>query len=144
VRGLLVALAGTVLWLPSHLFSQSYGERDTDFRVSLSHRSEPPAGLEATIVTTNIYPCEGYTIRSGVTWEKDTISLHLFGFVRPSPCIQSGSEATGTAFVGTIRDSTFFFRITYRGESDLHKVVVRKTRLSVTPIRSAFTELRGF
>lgn len=138
----LFVVALTSALCPSILFSQSYGERDTDFRISLLRRSDPPAGLYASIVTTTLYPCEGYIIRSGVSWEKDTISLHLFGLVRPSRCIQGGSEATGSAFLGAIPDSTFYLRVGYRGENNLHQVVVRKGRRVVIPVRSTFTEVK--
>ena len=139
----LMALA-IVVWFPSFLLCQSYGERDTGFRISLSRTPEAPSVLAAALVTTSVYPCEGYQIRSMVTWEKDTISLHILGFTRPTPCIQGGSEATGNASLGSMPDSTFFIRILYRGEIDLHKLGTRKKSLTIAPIRRAFTELRGF
>ena len=122
---------------------QSYGGRDTDFRITLSHMSDPD-GIQARIVTTNTYPCEGYGIRSQVTWDRDTVNLWIGSFVQPSPCIQSMSEAEGTAYLGNLRDTTYVVRVYYRGEADLHLVKFLGGRILVRPLRSEFTSLSGY
>lgn len=128
--------------LGSVCVAQSFGERDTDFRIVLERRTEKPSGFQANITTTSTYPCEGYSLRTRVRWDKDTISVHVLGLVRPSPCIQSSAEATGTAFIGELKEGISYVRIFYRGDVDLHRVVRSKSRLSAIPIQRTFTELK--
>jgi hypothetical protein len=129
--------------LTHYCIAQSSGERDTDFKVVLERRTEKPAGFQANIATTSTYPCEGYSLRIRLRWDKDTISLFLLGLVRPSPCVQSSAEATGTVFIGELKEGVSFVRILYRGDIDLHKVIRSKGRLRTIPIRRTFTDLRA-
>ena len=139
-----LAVAAAAVLLPcGDAVSQSYGGRDTDFRITLGYRSDP-AGVEANIITTSSYPCEGYTIRSQVTWYRDTVNLRIVNFVRPSPCMQSMSEAQGTAFLGNLRDTTYVVRVYYREDVDLHRVKFSGGRILVRPIRNDFTRLSGY
>ena len=129
-----------LVFVPTIAETQSLGERDTGFKIILSQRAEKPKGLQAFITSTNTYPCEGYTIRSQVRWERDTVSIRILGLLRPSPCIQSASEATGSAYLGTLADGLHVIRIYYRGDVDLHKVTISKSQISVAPLRNQFTE----
>ena len=140
-----VFLVGILATLPPewNAASQSYGDRDTDFRITLRYITEPH-GIEARIVTTNTYPCEGYGIRSYATWDRDTVNLRIFGLVQPSPCIQSMSEAEGTAFLGDLRDSTYIVKIYYRGDVDMHRVKFSGGRIMIRPVRSDFTRVNGY
>lgn len=125
----------------SYCIAQSSGERDTDFRISLERSHENPNGYLAHVTTTNTYPCAGYTIRSSVRWDGDTVSVHFLGLLRPSPCVQSSDEATGTAFVGDLAGSPLFMRFQYRGDVDLYRLVRSKGRLKPVPVRQTFTVL---
>jgi len=139
-----LAIAVAMVFLPcGDAAAQSYGGRDTDFRITLGYRTDP-AGIEARITTTNSYPCEGYTIRSQVTWDRDTVNLRIVNFVRPTPCMQSMSEAQGTAFFGNLRDTTCVVRIYYREDVDLHRARFSGRRIVVRPIRNGFTQLSGY
>jgi hypothetical protein len=125
---------------PGTTHGQSFGERDTGFDIDLARQDTPPFGLIATLVTTSTYPCEGYTLRSFVTWENDTVSIRVTGLRTPTPCYGMASEARGTAFLGLPPD-TVYLRIYYRGDADLHRVTTGGRRLSVTPVRSGFTRV---
>jgi hypothetical protein len=129
--------------LAPYCIAQSSGERDTDFKVVLERRIEKPAGFQANIATTSTYPCEGYSLRTRVRWDKDTVSIYVLGLVRPSPCVQSSAEATGTVLIGELKEGVSFVRILYRGDFDLHKVIRSKGRLRTIPIRRTFTDLRA-
>lgn len=121
--------------------AQSLGERDTDFEITLERTYEKPNGYLAHVTTTSMYPCAGYSIRSTVRWDKDTVSIYFLGLLRPSPCIQSSDEATGTVFVGDLTGSNLFIRFQYREDVDLYKLVRVKGRLKPIPIRQTFTTL---
>ena len=140
---LMVAVMALCVAAPD-LMAQSFGERDTGFKIALSYRTEPPAGIQAEIVTTSTYPCEGYTIRSQVTWDRDTVNINIVNFIRPSPCLQLGGEAQGTAFLGNLRDATYVIRVYYRGDSDLHRVTFWRRRITTSPIRNDFTQLASY
>jgi hypothetical protein len=128
------------VFFPTFPEAQSLGERDTGFKIVLSQRTEKPRGLQASITTTSVYPCEGYTVRSRVRWERDTVSITVLGLLRPSPCVKLASEATSTAYLGDLRGGSYIIRLYYRGDVDLHKVMITKGKISVVPLRNAFTE----
>jgi hypothetical protein len=121
---------------------QSYGDLDTGFRIQI-RQSTVAKGHEVTLTTTSTYPCEGYVLRSFLTREQDTLSIHVTGMLRPSPCIQSSSEATGTLLIGQVKPDTSFLRIQYRGETDLHRIINSKKGLRSRPIQSSFTRITG-
>jgi len=123
--------------------AQSYGDRDTGFKVALKRRTAQPAGLEASIVSTTTYPCAGYTIRGSAWSSKDTIVLAIHGLLRPAPCVPLASEAAGTVYLGDLRYPVSVLRITYRGETDLHRISAAGGRVTSTPIRSRFTRVSG-
>jgi hypothetical protein len=122
---------------------QSYGERDTGFKIALKVRTAQPAGLEASVVSTTVYPCAGYTIRASVHSSRDTIVLAIHGMGAPAPCVPLPSEATGTVYLGEVRYPTTFLRVTYRGEADLHRLSSVGGRVTTAPIRSRFTRVTG-
>ena len=121
--------------------SQEVGARDTGFNVTLVRRTEFPPGFEAGITTTSYYPCAGYRMRPTVTWNSDTVSIDIGGFVRPSPCFETMSRATGNVYLGDIADGKYLMRLRYRGDADLYKLKVRNGQIAIDPIISKFTEL---
>ncbi len=122
--------------------AQSQGERDTGFQLTLERSAEPPPGLVVRLVTTSSYPCEGYQIRSRVVFLRDTASITISGLLRPSPCFQTSSEATGTAYLGMPRVFPFVLKIVYRGEIDLYRVFLTSTGgISASAVRTAYTRL---
>jgi hypothetical protein len=114
---------------------------DTKFEIVLTRRTEFPPGLEAQVVTTERYPCAGYTIRTAVSWRLDTLTIHVGGFVRPSPCLADMSRATGTAYLGDIGEGTYVLGIRYRGHQDLHRLSIEDDAKTIEPIENSFTEL---
>lgn len=122
---------------------QHFGDRETDFVIRLSPVALPH-GITATIVTTNLYPCAGYRLRSYSTWEVDTITIHINGMVRPVPCVQVGEVATGSTFLGDLRDSVYYLRVEYRGETDLHRMTVGHGHARARELGARFTSVRGF
>ena len=127
----------------SSAFAQSYGELDTSFKIALKVRTAQPTGLEASIVSTTTYPCAGYTIRGSSWSSRDTLILAVHGMGRPSPCVSLPSEATGTLYLGEIRYPTTILKVTYRGQTDIHRLTIAQGRVTATPIRSRFTRVSG-
>ncbi len=123
--------------------AQTTGSIDTDFDIVLA--PVPTGnGILASLETTSLYPCAGYGIRSTVTWENDTISIHIYGMVQPSPCIQSGDAATGTAYLGDPGPGNYILRIFYRDEVDLHKVAFVPGEATTKPVRDHFSRVQGY
>ena len=127
--------------LPYRTQGQDATPRDTGFKITLSRRAEFPPGFDAEIVTTSYYPCEGYRMRPTVSWNRDTISIDIGGFVRPSPCFKTMSQATGTAYLRDIGDGRYFLRIRYRGDENLYRLGVADGEIAFEPIVATFTEL---
>jgi hypothetical protein len=136
-------LIALLICAASSAFAQSYGELDTSFKIALKVRTAQPAGLEASIVSTTTYPCAGYSIRGSSWSSRDTIILAVHGMGRPSPCVSLPSEATGTLYLGEIHYPTTILRITYRGQTDLHRLTFAQGRVTTAPIRSRFTRVSG-
>ena len=136
-----LSLIALLLLFPYAGLAQFSGDRDTDFTINVSRRTELPYGLQAEIITTSTYPCAGYSIRSHLTWEKDTISISVSGFVQPSPCISTSAEATGTVYLGNPGIGTYFVKVSYRGDVDLHRMQISKQRIRIIPLRNEFTTL---
>lgn len=140
MRVLLIVL---MLLPPTLSSAQSYGERDTGFNLILERTSGPPPGLLAQLVTTSTYPCEGYTIRSRVFVNHDTASIVILGMAQPTPCFQTSSEATGSAYFGEFRAAHFVLKIAYRGDADFYLISQQANgRILATAIRCTFTRLR--
>jgi hypothetical protein len=123
--------------------AQSPGDLDTGFSIALAPAPSGD-GIVAHLETSTMYPCAGYTILSMVTWEKDTISIHINGMMQPSPCIPSGDIATGTAYLGAPGPGNYFLRILYRGEVDIHKVAFVPGEATTKPVRDHFSHIRGY
>jgi hypothetical protein len=64
--------------------------------------------------------------------------------VQPSPCIQSGDVASGTAYLGDPGPGNYFLRVMYRGEVDMHKVAFVPGEATTRPVRDHFSHVRGF
>jgi hypothetical protein len=122
--------------------AQTFEDVDTEFKITLSQRLKPPAGIQADIATTVAYPCVGYTIRTKVSRSQDTIDIKLLGLTRPRPCTKGTGEARGKAFLGNLREGEYQIRIYYRGESDLHDLIVEERRITALPVRSHFTDVK--
>ncbi len=115
---------------------------DTRFNIVLTESNEPK-GVLAAFTTTATYPCEGYQLRTRVVRTDDTLTVYLNGMVRPSPCIQTSSSATGTTYLSDLAHGIYFLQIIYRGESDMYKLIVDNKTFGVITLRSNFTELRS-
>jgi hypothetical protein len=123
--------------------AQDYGRRDTDFEIEVERRTEFPPGYDAHLNSTTIYPCTGYDIRAGFSWMRDTLTIDIGGFRRPSPCIALPASATGSLYVGDIGFGSYVLRIRYRGDEDLHRMTVTDKGVRFRSIRDDFTRLRG-
>ena len=122
--------------------AQDYGRRDTDFEITVTERSEFPPGYDAHLESTALYPCTGYDIRAGVSWNKDTLTIDIGGFRSPTPCITLSAPATGSVYLGDIGMGNYVLRIRYRGEADLHRIRIMQDRVQVREIRSEFTSIQ--
>ena len=121
---------------------QDYGRRDTDFTIGIERRTEFPPGFDAYLTSTKHYPCTGYDIRAGFSWMKDTLTVDIGGFRRPSPCVSLPAPATGSLYIGDIGPGSYVLRIRYRGDEDLHRMTVTPSTMKFKSIRDTFTELR--
>jgi hypothetical protein len=124
------------------LSAQDYGRRDTDFEITITERNEFPPGYDAGLESTALYPCTGYDIRAGVSWNRDTLTIDIGGFRSPTPCITLSAPATGSVYLGDIGQGSYILRIRYRGDVDLHRVRITQDRVQVRGIRSEFTSIR--
>ena len=125
-------------------FSQSAGELDTRFVITLSRtdQSTEPAGVVAELTTSAVYPCEAYQIQTRVAQSTDTLTVYIGGMIRPGGCFAAFSNATGTAFLGDVL-GIYYLRIWYRGVEDLYRVNFRKHSFLIQPLENEFTELKG-
>lgn len=128
--------------LPFFGFSQTNAPLDTRFNIVLTE-STGPKGVLADFRTTATYPCEGYRLQTRLARTSDTLTVFVNGLIRPSPCIQSSSNATGTAFLGDISAGISYLQVTYRGESDVYKIIAGEKWFAVIALRFNFTELRS-
>jgi hypothetical protein len=120
---------------------QDFGDRDTDFAITVSELENTPFGFAADLETGATYPCAGYRIRSSVTRQADTLTLWIGGFVRPSPCYPLAGSATGTVYLGTLREGSRIFRIRYRNEEDLYEIWNIHGEVGMTPLQAWFTTI---
>lgn len=124
------------------LHSQSFGDIDTKFVFNVMHFSENNnLGLAADVSTTETYPCAGFRITLSQSRVQDTITVSIGGLVRPNPCFQTQSEATGKLFIGPLQQGQYVLRVYYRGQSDLYKLTLGATQFTLQPIQNEFTEL---
>ena len=121
---------------------QDQGRRDTDFKITLLTRKEFPPGYDANLESTAIYPCTGYNIRTGISWNRDTLNIDIGGFRTPSPCISLPAPATGSVYLGNIGSGAYILRIRYRDDEDLHRLTLKGGSGKFKSIRSVFTSLR--
>ena len=140
-HNVLIPLTLLLIAFPYKAQSQDEGPRDTGFKLTLVKRTEFPPGFDAEIVTTSYYPCAGYQMRPTVSWNRDTISIEIGGFVRPSPCFKMMSQATGTAYLRDIGDGKYFLRIRYRGDADLYWLRVANAAVAFDPVAATFTAI---
>ena len=75
---------------------------------------------------------------------QDTITVIIGGLIRPNPCFQAESEATGKLFIGPLQSGDYILKIYYRGASDLYALAMSEYTFTVKPIQTEFTEVRGY
>jgi hypothetical protein len=141
---LLMLIALMLLLLTPVVQSQesSPGQLDTKFRIEIIQRSEFPPGLDAEVTTTSVYPCAGYRLGCSTVWNRDTLNIHIGGLVRPTPCIQGMSRATGSTYLGNIGSGSYILRLRYRGETDLYEFVREQSEIQVKPLCVSFSTVR--
>jgi hypothetical protein len=122
--------------------SQSFGNIDTKFIFKLLYFSEGnQLGLAAHVSTTATYPCAGFGIKLTQLRMQDTITVIIGGLIRPNPCFQTESEATGKLFIGPLRSGDYILKIYYRGTSDLYRLTINQFTFSLKSIHIQFTEI---
>ncbi len=126
---------------PPDASGQSLGELDTGYKIQLLW-TEEPHGLGASIMSTTLYPCVGYTIRSSVERSHDTLQIYIAGLLSPTPCLQDMNEATGTCYLGNIEGGSYFVAISYRGRRDLYRLRIEDRELIVHPVQTTFTTVQ--
>jgi hypothetical protein len=142
IRALLLTIALPFFAAIPELTAQDYGKRDTDFTITIHERDEFPPGFDADLESSAIYPCTGYDIRAGISWNRDTLTIDIGGFRAPAPCITLSAPATGTVYLGDIGPGTYVLRIRYRGDSDLHRVKLTGESAQIRAIANEFTTIR--
>ncbi len=139
----LIACHGILLLTYVPTFPHTTGTLDTHFDIVLSYNQAEPSGIVAAITTITSYACEGYLIQTRVLQNLDTVTIHIGGMIRPTPCFTAFSSATGTAFIGNLCNGIRYLKIQSRGENDLYKLSFEQRSVDITRIRSRFTELNG-
>lgn len=124
---------------PDRSNGQDYGRRDTDFMITLITRTGFPSGFDALLETKKQYPCTGYRILAGVSWNSDTLTIAIGGLVRPSPCVPMPAEATGSLYLGDIGSGSYILRIRYRSETETHRLHIQHRDVRVESGPSSFT-----
>lgn len=138
----LAVCLSVLLFTPLLTLSQSHDARDTNFIIALSHNDAEPGGIVAEITTTATYPCEGYRIQTRLTQNMDTLTVHIGGLIRPSPCFHTSGNAETKILLGNFH-SEILLRISYRGESDMYKITIDNNTFIILPMKKEFTEVRG-
>jgi hypothetical protein len=141
VKPIAVCVLGLLVLATPALKAQDYGRRDTDFKVEIERQKEFPPGYTADMQSTTIYPCTGYDIRAGCSWMRDTLTVDIGGFRRPSPCVALPAAATGSIYLGDIGPGSYVLRIRYRADEDLHRMTVTEKGIRFRIIRSNFTTI---
>ena len=139
MRAALLLFLTSVIF-PSMLGAQSYGDLDTRFTFSLFRSEIDPIGLIIALTTTADYPCDGYTLRTRVSRQRDTITVSILGMLTPNPCNGAFGRAKGSAFLGNQVAGKYFVRLYYRGVSDLYRLSFDKGKIILSPIIKTFTE----
>jgi hypothetical protein len=129
-----------ILAIASFFLSQSSTNLDTHFAIALSRTNEPN-GIVADITTTSTYPCEGYRIQTRMTREYDTLTVHIGGVVRPTPCLSMFGAASGTAYLGNSLRGTYFLKVRYRASNDLYKLIISDKSIFAVPLHAEFTDI---
>ncbi|MBI4534863.1 MAG: hypothetical protein HY708_01205 [Ignavibacteriae bacterium] len=121
--------------------AQSYGDLDTGFKMELA---VVDSSIVVEITTTATYPCEGYRIKATAVRNRDTVTIRMFGLVRPTPCFQTASEATGRVAFSSLNPGSYILQVNYRNVNDFYKLTLSERKNLVLPIHSTFTRLNGF
>jgi hypothetical protein len=97
--------------------------------------------LLARLSTDRSLPCAGYRIRTHTTRQRDTLSIHITGLVRPSPCLGGGDGAEGEAALGNLGGGRYVLRITEGDRTDLYRLRVIRGVPELSPITRSFTTI---
>lgn len=137
----------TFLWIflfpfPFNAFSQI--RVSPSFSITIKQHTDSLARTFAHLVTTDRFPCAGYSIRTRVTRERDTLSVYILGLLRPNPCLTGFDEAGGNAYLGSIGGGSYFLRVVDGTKKDLYSLKFEGGRItSISPIFQHFTILRS-
>jgi hypothetical protein len=112
------------------------------FRFLLTRSEGPTPLLMAGITSTRSYPCTGYRIRTRTTRERDTLTVHITGMVRPPICLGGSADAEGEASLGNIAAGRYILRFTSGGNSDLYVLTVTRGVPTLRVISNRFTFTR--
>ncbi len=130
---------GRILWgtaLVLLVSSLSASSQQNAYRFSLEAVN---AHAVMDIRTTQPLPCIGYSIRSQVQWEKDTVVIILSGFVRPSPCMQGMEPASAQIDLGLEPKDILYVKIQEDTLSNLWKFSLAEDGFHASPIHDSFT-----
>ncbi len=142
-RFILVSFLWIVLF-PLSFNAHSQIRVSPSFSITIKQHSDSLTKTFAHLVTTDRFPCAGYSIRTRVTRERDTLSIHILGLLRPNPCMTGFDEASGNAYLGSIGGGSYFLRVVEGMTADLYSLKFDSGRIiSVSPIFQHFTILRS-
>ncbi len=122
----------------------SYGDMKTQFTLSTTtFARRETAELFVKVKTTRKYPCAGSRVKVTPLRSSDTITLRIEGVVRPNPCLQVESEATGMSFIGALLPGEYVIRVLYRGSTDFYQAVIDDSVVVLKPREGTFTTIDG-
>ena len=112
--------------------------------VTIRQHNDSLTGTFAHLTSIDRLPCAGYRIRTRVTRERDTLSVHILGFLRPNPCATGFEEARGNAYLGSIGGGSYFLRVVDGVRHDLYSLKFELGKItSANPIVQQFTILQS-
>lgn len=134
-------LLSALISLPAR--SQVVLTENPQFILSLSQfTTGSRTALSVEVKTTFEYPCKGFGIDLNQLRREDTISVIIGGVVRPNPCLQINSEATGTMLLSPLENGVYVLRVQHKIWSDVFQLTIESDRFNVVPITATFTNVR--
>lgn len=134
----LPALTAALLFLCTSAYPADPAET---YRIVLSRTGGDTPVLLARMWTDRTLPCAGYRIRTHTTRQRDTLSVHITGLVRPSPCLGGGDGAEGAASLGNLGGGRYVLRITEGNRTDLYHLRITRGVPEVGTIARSFTTI---
>ena len=127
--------------------SSQAAARETVPWLSLSVVEEaraPRARLHLDLQTAEGYSCLGYTIAAQAQRRGPVIDVRV-GDVKPQvgPCLTAVGPAKGQVTLAPLPPGSYSLRLRHEGGVDEYRLLLAADRLTVTPVRTRFSNLSG-